>query len=552
MLENILQQPKVFMKNIFTILKAVRYQIHPYLFALYAPLTVLTVNFGEVELGDAARTFIWSLLMGFILHLFLSFIFRNSLQASLMATACLFLFFSYGHIYEIVKNWQIGGFVIGRHRYLLPMTGIVGVGVLLWLRARLAQLENVAKLISIIVVLAILPPAYAFISYQVEYNAKSLSRPQLIANQEAFEAESLPNIYYIILDGYGRGDILQELYDYDNSGFIKDLEDLGFFVSDSSNSNYAQTTLSMASTFSMNYVNELSDILGETSRDKRLPQRLISDNPVFSILDEFGYELIVFESGWPSTELRSADIFLSPNYEEDMQEFALLAGLALNEFEGLFIKTTTLRGLFELHVATQNEVRGQIDDFFWQKHRMRVLHAISTLTEIPEWGEPYFVFAHIISPHPPFIFGRLGEEILVTGVNAFQDSGCCTEEEYITGYTDQLEYISKAILIALEDLIQNSTTPPIIILQSDHGPAAFFTWDDYTQEGIRERFGILNSYYFPDVEETQLYETISPVNTFRVLLNAYFDIKLDLLPDRSYFSAWKTPYRFEDVTDLLH
>lgn len=48
----------------------------------------------------------------------------------------------------------------------------------------------------------------------------------------------LPDIYYLILDGYGRKDMLHEFYEFDNSNFIKDLHDLGFFVADESRPNY--------------------------------------------------------------------------------------------------------------------------------------------------------------------------------------------------------------------------------------------------------------------------------------------------------------------------
>ena len=44
------------------------------------------------------------------------------------------------------------------------------------------------------------------------------------------------------------------------------------------------------------------------------------------------------------------------------------------------------------------------------------------------------------------------------------------------------------------------------------------------------------------------YDTITPVNTFRVILNHYFDQRLELLPDESYYSFWDLPYEFVRVT----
>ena len=57
----------------------------------------------------------------------------------------------------------------------------------------------------------------------------------------------------------------------------------------------------------------------------------------------------------------------------------------------------------------------------------------------------------------------------------------------------------------------------------------------------------LNSYYFPDQNYDLLYPTITPVNTFRVILDQYFNQKLSLLEDRSLFSAYDVPYNYIEV-----
>ena len=72
-------------------------------------------------------------------------------------------------------------------------------------------------------------------------------------------------------------------------------------------------------------------------------------------------------------------------------------------------------------------------------------------------------------------------------------------------------------------------------------------WDDSESTNMWERFGILNAYYLPGGGEQHLYESITPVNTFRVILNHYFDHNLELLPDRSYYSLWQRPFWFVPV-----
>lgn len=58
---------------------------------------------------------------------------------------------------------------------------------------------------------------------------------------------------------------------------------------------------------------------------------------------------------------------------------------------------------------------------------------------------------------------------------------------------------------------------------------------------------ILNAYYLPEGEG--LYPSISPVNSFRLVFNTYFQADYSLLDDRSYFSSYNTPYDFQEITN---
>ncbi|MFZ1945948.1 MAG: hypothetical protein WAW06_00185, partial [bacterium] len=88
-------------------------------------------------------------------------------------------------------------------------------------------------------------------------------------------------------------------------------------------------------------------------------------------------------------------------------------------------------------------------------------------------------------------------------------------------------------------ILRDSATPPIIILQDDHGGPGLSP-DDHMK--------ILNAYYLPGLGPEAIYESITPVNSFRVVFNAYFGGELPLLEDRSYFSKVAAPF----VLTLLH
>jgi hypothetical protein len=183
-------------------------------------------------------------------------------------------------------------------------------------------------------------------------------------------------------------------------------------------------------------------------------------------------------------------------------------------------------------------------------YRNRMLTNLDTLAQMPDTGSPRFVFAHILLPHPPFVFNADGEPI---PPKSFREGNYYdgTIEEYIEGYRGQLTFLNKKLATAISGIIEGSDPKPIIILQGDHGPGAYLNWDFMEENCFKERMSILNAYYLPDVPEGRLYDSISPVNSFRVILNTYFQTELGLLDDRSYFSLWNSLYQLEDITDQL-
>jgi len=123
-------------------------------------------------------------------------------------------------------------------------------------------------------------------------------------------------------------------------------------------------------------------------------------------------------------------------------------------------------------------------------------------------------------------------------------------DEFIEGYRNQLAFVNKRLQIAIDEILLQSSHPPIIIVQADHGPDARLDFGWKIQNTyLPERMSILNAYYFPDQDYEALYEDITPVNTFRIIFNNYFGTDYELLGDKSYFSRWNSPYLFVDVTD---
>ena len=91
---------------------------------------------------------------------------------------------------------------------------------------------------------------------------------------------------------------------------------------------------------------------------------------------------------------------------------------------------------------------------------------------------------------------------------------------------------------------------PIIVIQSDEGPyppasdqsseILNWSWSKASDVELGRKLRILNAYYLPGDLRTRPYPSITPVNTFRLILNDYFGAELPLLPDRTYVSPTPT------------
>lgn len=344
--------------------------------------------------------------------------------------------------------------------------------------------------------------------------------------------ENPPDVYWIILDGYGREDFLRETYDLDTSDFIDFLKDRDFYVAEKSAANYPQTILSLPSAANMQYLDEFSKGLEDESSRAPL-QRYFRENDVMRSLQNAGYKIVALRSATLSTQLHDADYYI---------DMAMLGNL--NEFEGLAL-SSTLAGAgieaLELNLPIPS----------YRMHRDQIYFTLDNLETVVKIPGPKFVFSHILAPHPPFVLDATGNPVQAERPFSLEDTGAYkgTHEEYIQGYSNQVRYLNWRLMEAVDSILAKSDSPPIIIIQGDHGPGSYFDLSGANNTCLKERYSILNAYYFPDGRYAALYPTITPVNSFRVVFNQYFGVDLDILDDKSYFATWLAPYRYIDVSD---
>lgn len=489
--------------------------IYPFLLAAYPILAMLAFNVGELRPVSAVRALLVSLASTAILLLSLRALLRDLHRAAFVTAVWLFLFFTYGHLQIILleARWT-------RTEILLPLWLGLSLLSLTWAWRARPNLRGLSTPLNLMTLLLVGMTVWQFGSYDLKLSrllatpADESFLPQLRVDSSA----PLPDVYYIILDSYTRADTLKNAFGYDNSQFISDLEQMGFYVARCSQSNYDRTELAFSSALNFDYLQTIAPELTPERRDKSELWRLIRNSRLRASLESLGYQMVAFATGYPWSELEDADMYF-PSQPQTI--------FALNEFEVLMLRTTLVRAAQEAGL-----VHYDAQEYDRQRERSRV--ALSALPSMHEAGRPRFVFVHLLEPHPPFVFDADGAVDAGQFINA---EGNYTPESYARGYVGEVQYINREILRVFKTVIERSDVPPIIILQGDHGP-----WYQPPETVLT----ILNAYYLPGHADA-LYPSISPVNSFRVVLNEYFGASLPLLEDVNYNSPGREPYNYEIV-----
>jgi hypothetical protein len=525
---------------------------HPLLFAIFFVLALYSANAAEVSPSEiiiplfAAMGFA---LLVIILALLLIGLIRklqkpqessqpyqiwDIKKAAIVATIFLILFFTFGFALRALGGWDDMHRTVGDPIFWLFLSlvwvALLTCGAYFTVTTR-RDLHKLTSILSIVAIsLVIIPtisivvnefmaaPQDTTIAENTETNKLALANP-----------DTLPDIYYIVFDRYANARTLKEVYDFDNSEFLDYLSDKGFYVANESAANYQFTAANLASSLNMDFIHEeaAEEWTGSHPSREMLRDNL-QDYKVWRLLESVGYQYIHFGSWWETTrENQYADMNI--NY------------YSFPEFSWFLFQTTWAFPVFsELNI---------IDSFVETQYK-RVLYKFDKLAEIPQIEEPTFVFAHMLVPHPPYVFDSDGSSLTAEENR---------ERSIEVLFVDQLIATNNMLKVLIDELLSGSDVPPIIILQADEGPypggdEEWFNQIDFenaTKTELREKYGILNAYYLPNIDANALYSSITPVNSFRLIFNLYFETDFNLLPDKSYVSNEDQLYEFSDVTDKI-
>ncbi len=503
--------------------------IYPLLFSAAPVLILYSHNIDMVSLDFLVRPIGWSLVGAsfiFLIGWWLSG--KNIVRAAIITSIFIIWFYSIGHLAASVDNDLLPGLNIRGENIVMAIGLIIVFFSCLIIITAKRGFKGTTIFLSIFAIAVNIMPAGRIMWHELTYNNYQ-SRDSI--SWTASNNNSLPDIYYIILDGYGRQDVLAEIYNHDNSQVADNLRQMGFYIAEKSVANYPQTYLSMASALNYQYLDQVRDEQGVDSYSRKPLREMIKNSQLVNYLKQNGYQTVVFPAIWAG---------LYNNLEADI----IMSGeLTISEFESLLINTTPVGFFFDKAVGLDI-------------YRKKIKHAFNTLPQVAEIADSTFTYLHIMSPHPPFVFDEYGNSVNPKHQASGLDGSHYFEiypdrQEYRGRYVSQLKFVNSQLIPTLESIIEKSGQPPIIIIQSDHGPGSMLEWEKPDSTNMKERLSIMNAYLLPETAEPYLYPGISPVNSFRLILNDLFDAGLDLLADRSYFATWSRPYDFIDVTEEL-
>ncbi len=240
--------------------------VHPFFLAAYPIVSLLAFNIKEIYMRDARKSILIALLSTAIVLGVIKLLKRSWQIAGLLTSLMVVWFFVYGHLYNQLEDINISGVQVVRHRYLFLFWSGIILTAAFWVLKKYRDNPNLTLALNVISALLICVPAAQIGAYQLR-NLFYPKTPAAVTDNPLISWTTNsrpPDIYYIVLDGYGRSDALEEVEGIDNTAFLDSLRHLGFYVAECSQSNYTRTLLSLTSTFNMEYIQTLNPRLTRT------------------------------------------------------------------------------------------------------------------------------------------------------------------------------------------------------------------------------------------------------------------------------------------------
>ena len=475
--------------------------IHPLLFSL---IFVMMPYTQYVNLIPARQVFL-PLVILCIFALILFFIIKRIVKktgiAVALLTPILIVLLGYGILYKNISIYMRASRAIKLNGPALILCTLIIMIILVVYSVKLfrAHKNTVMKINTYFSAIACTLIVFNVISITMQANAIAKYTATLDINDIVIKKSiyGLPDIYFVILDGYAGPSQMKNYFSYDMTPFIEHLKKRGFMVTEM-RTKYLTTGIILQSVLNMEEETNMEGAALSSSsfssslyesmnlRNSISEERLISvrNNRVIRFLKKTGYQFINMGSWYHQTR------------------YNVLADKNINTFGFQFSE--------ELPVLLINNSVLRLLPIKKYWHNTATLDTLSALKSMPaNTDKQKFVFAHIICPHSPYVFGANGEN---TGVKT--NDGKNEKRSYL----DQHIFITKKVTELVDQLLLTSKRPPIIIIQADHGAR---------MDRVNEH-KVFSAVYIPDYKGESWPDSLPSYNTFPLIFNYLFGTNLDI------------------------
>ena len=503
---------------------------HPLLLAAYPVLFLLSENLSEVAFGETFQPILRAMAVAGSIAIVVGLVLRDIRRGALVASAIVVVWFTYGHIEDLVSPMGVSRDV--QLTLSLAFVIVVAVGAVVLRTTGIARLTTAVNVVALVLVgitlLGIVPYEFSRSTTAATPTSGSVDRPRASA------APGARDIYFLIFDRYGSVASLDDLADAHND-LPAWLEGKGFSVANDARANYGRTTMSIAATLNMTYLDDVVTKMGPDSNDPGPVNAMLQDHKVGRFLQSQGYKYIHIGNWFAPTRTNSI-----------ADENPVLT--AQTDFGALLDQTTM--------GPTVNDMMGiKAPPAHHLLHRAAALFDFNQLDLASREPGPKFVLMHILMPHEPYVFNPDGSYSALSEYDSkFSPAGL---REQLAFTNDKIKGIVQSLQSGPVD------KQPIIIIEADEGPypdryskdEVGFDWSKATPAELETKYGVLLSMYLPGqapADSPSVYHDMSLINTWPIVLDRYFNAGIPLFPDTSYTSgSWVRPYDLTDVTKRL-
>lgn len=429
-------------------------------------------------------------------------VFSNNGKAALFSSFILILVLFFGAIQEFLVQFRITH-LLGRLVVLVPLSLFAMLLFFIFLKRTKRTFARTIIYVNVLLLVYIIIDAGVIIAGLTKY---ADPRKQTVGQYgwSGCDTCSKPSVYLIMPDSYFGSDGLRRYFNYDNRDFENYLRRENFHINNGSLSNYTFTAFSIASTFNMDYLQNIGRFTYNDHYAYTQATKALQYNKVFAFFAALGYTVNNY-SGF--------DMHGAPAYHK-------------SELMPNKIRLITKQTMF---YRVNKYLRPYLVRKGWLSPEKMEEEYISLTEEMmqkvlddskPGTNNPEFTYLHLMMPHEPYAFDSLGNRMINGKVTA-------------TGFTydphqqflQYQVYTNKRISGFIKQLKTKTGGKAVILLLSDHGYRPAFKMDR------KLSYCNLNALYLPRQNYSGWYDGISNVNQFRVLFNTLFHQDMPMLVD---------------------